>query len=174
MCIRVWDKMAEEVQFDLIGCWEDMAFNGGMLISPTIFRKFMLPNYLKISQFAKEHDIPIILVDSDGFIEDLVPLMQEGGVTSMYPFEVQAGNDIVKIMKNNKNLSAVGCLDKNVMDIGKTAIDKEMEKARKLIRNGRIIPGPDHFPIKSSFENYRYFMEQLKEAVMTETDIQGT
>jgi len=43
----------------------------------------------------------------------------------------------------------------------------EMKRARKLIQKCRLIPGPDHFPIKSSFNNYRYFMESLKEVVMT-------
>jgi hypothetical protein len=48
-----------------------------------------------------------------------------------------------------------------------------MVRARELIKTGRLIPGPDHFPIKSSFENYRYFMERLKEVVMTTKPEQG-
>lgn len=173
MCLAVWERMTGDAAFDLIECWEDMAFNGGSLISPAIFREFLLPNYLKISRFAKEHEIPIVLVDSDGFIEELVPLMLEGGVNCLYPFEVQAGNDVLKVRERYPDLGAVGCLDKNSMDGGEEAIDREMMRARALIRRGRIIPGPDHFPIKSSFKNYRYFMERLKEVVMEETDING-
>ena len=167
MCISIWSKMTNDVEFDLIECWEDMAFNSGALISPDMFREFMKPNYQKIKRFAEENNIVIILVDSDGFIEDLAELMFESGVNCMYPFEVQAGNDARKIHDRYPNLGIVGCLNKNVMDNGKDAIDKEMEKARELIKKGRLIPGPDHFPINSSFENYRYFMERLKEVVMT-------
>ena len=173
MCIGIWSKMAENVEFDLIECWEDMAFNSGALISPALFREFMKPNYLKIKRFAQEHNIGIILVDSDGYIEDLAALMIESGVNCMYPFEVQAGNNARKVLDRHEGLGAVGCLDKNVMDTGKNAIDAEMKRARELIRQGRIIPGPDHFPIKSSFENYRYFMESLKEVVMTTKPEQG-
>ena len=43
-----------------------------------------------------------------------------------------------------------------------------MERARALIRKGRFIPGPDHFVLKmATFADYRYFMERLREVVMT-------
>ena len=47
-------------------------------------------------------------------------------------------------------------------------VDREIEKARRYIRLGRFIPGPDHFVLSSvPWENYRYFMERLREVVMT-------
>ena len=61
-----------------------------------------------------------------------------------------------------------GGLEKNVMIGGKKEIDAEIEKARILIKKGRCIPGPDHFVlVGTSFKNYRYFMEKLKEVIMT-------
>lgn len=169
MCIAIWEKMTCDVEFDLIECWEDMAYNGGVLISPDIFREFIKPNYIKIADFAREHDIKIILVDSDGNIEKLTELMLESGVTAMYPYEVQAGNDAGKMIDKYPILSIIGGLDKNVMDRGKDAIDLEMEKARRLIKKGRFIPGPDHFPVNASWDSYRYFMERLREVVMSTT-----
>ena len=51
---------------------------------------------------------------------------------------------------------------------GRAAIDREMERARGLIRKGRFIPGPDHFVLSDvTYANYRYFMESLREVVMT-------
>jgi hypothetical protein len=45
-----------------------------------------------------------------------------------------------------------------------------MEKARMLIEKGRFIPGPDHFVLSDvTWEHYRYFMESLREVVMTTT-----
>jgi hypothetical protein len=61
-------------------------------------------------------------------------------------------------------------LDKETMARGREAIDREIEKARGLIRLGRLIPGPDHFVLSNvSFESYRYFMERLREVIMTTT-----
>lgn len=168
MAIHIWEKQAKDVQFDLIECWEDMASKNGSFISPKTFREFMTPCYKKISAFAAKHGIKVILVDSDGFVEDLTEFMLEGGVTAMYPYEVLAGNDVAKVLDRYPKVGVIGGLRKECMYEGKEAIDREIEKARMLIRKGRYIPGPDHFVLKTcTFANYRYFMERLKEVVMT-------
>jgi len=168
MVIEIGEKMLEETDFDLIECWEDMACRTGCLISPKTFREFMKPHYEKLAFFAKKYEIETILVDSDGYIEDLVPLMLESGVTALYPFEVQSGNDCFRVRKNHPEVGIIGGLNKNAMADGPEAIAREIEKARQLIRLGRFIPGPDHFVLSDvTFANYRYFMEQLRTAVLT-------
>jgi hypothetical protein len=168
MAIRVWEKQVADVDFDLIECWEDMASKNGCLISPAMFREFMTPCYQRIAAFAKDHGIRVILVDSDGLIEELTGLMLEAGVTAMYPYEVLAGNDVARVLDRYPTVGAIGGLRKESMYEGKAAIDAEMEKARMLIKKGRFIPGPDHFVLSyASFANYRYFMERLREVVMT-------
>lgn len=168
VAIEIWSKMVKDVDFDLIECWEDMASKNGSLISALLFREFMKPNYEKIAQFAQDHGIKIILVDSDGNIMELTGLMLQSGVTALYPYEVQAGNDVASTLDKYPQLGIIGGLDKNVMAQGRKEIDAEIEKARQLIRKGRYIPGPDHFVLSDvSFANYRYFMEQLREVVMT-------
>ena len=168
MAIEIWDKMVAEADFDLIECWEDMAFRSGSLVSPKTFREFMTPNYRKLADFAKQHDIQVILIDSDGYIEDLTEVMLEAGVTALYPYEVQSGNDVARVLDRFPTVGCIGGLDKQVMAQGKEAIDREMDRARGLIEKGRFIPGPDHFVLSDvSFANYRYFMEQLREVVMT-------
>ena len=166
--IAIWEKLVADVEFDLIECWEDMAFRDGSLISPRMFREFLAPQYGKVATFAKEHGIEIILVDSDGYVEELTALMQEAGVTALYPYEVQSGNDVARVRARFPEFACLGGLDKQVMARGKGAIDAEIERARELIKLGRFIPGPDHFVLSDvSFANYRYFMERLRDVVMT-------
>ncbi len=168
MAIKIWKKQVAEVDFDLIECWEDMASKNGSLISPGMFDEFMAPCYRRIAGFARENGIQVILVDSDGFIEELTRSMLQAGVTALYPYEVLAGNDIDRMHNRYPEAGVIGGLRKEAMYEGKGAIDREMEKARHLIRKGRYIPGPDHFVLKiASFANYRYFMESLREVVMT-------
>ncbi|MHC4983829.1 MAG: uroporphyrinogen decarboxylase family protein [Planctomycetota bacterium] len=168
MAVAVWEKMTAEVHFDLIECWEDMASKNGPLISPTHFREFMKPNYQRIAQFAAAHGIEIILIDSDGQIEQLTEWMLDAGATALYPYEVQAGNDAAAMLDEFPRLGVIGGLDKNAMAAGRDAINREMERAARLIEKGRFIPGPDHFVLSDvSFANYRYFMEQLRQVVMT-------
>ncbi|MBT3374816.1 MAG: hypothetical protein HN742_02135 [Lentisphaerae bacterium] len=172
--LQLWEKQCVNIQFDLIECWEDMACRTGSIISPATFREFMTPNYRKIAAFAKAHDIEIILVDSDGLIEDLTELMVEGGVNALYPYEVQSGNEVARVRERFPRVGCVGGLDKQVMARGKDAIDREMERARGLIEGGYFIPGPDHFVLSDvDFAEYRYFMEQLREVVLTTVPNQG-
>lgn len=174
MCLEVWEKQAAEVQFDLIECWEDMAYNSGSLISPQTFREFMTPNYRRIAEWGRDHGIAIVLVDSDGYIDDLTELMVEAGVTAMYPYEVQAGCDVAAVLKRYPTVGCIGGLDKQCMARGRDAMDREVEKAGRLIELGRFIPGPDHFVLSDvSFESYRYFMEQLREVVLSTTPGSG-
>jgi len=166
--IQLWEKQTVEVEFDLIECWEDMASKNGSLISPAMFNEFMAPCYRRIADFAREHGIEVILVDSDGFIEELTEPMLEAGVNTLYPYEALAGNDVGRVLDRYPNVGIIGGLRKEAMYEGKEAIDREMVKAREWIKKGRYIPGPDHFVLElASFANYRYFMESLRDVVMT-------
>jgi hypothetical protein len=167
MNLKLWTKLACEIDFDLIESWEDMCFKGGCLVSPEIFGKFLAPNFRKIRTFADEHGIPIVLVDSDGNTEELTGWLTGAGVNALYPFEVQAGNDVAQILDRYPSLGCLGGLDKNSMAHGKREMDREMEKAEFLIKKGRYIPGPDHFVLSDvPFENYHYFMNRLREVVL--------
>jgi len=167
MCIKIWEKMVVNTDFDLIECWEDMAFKCGSLVSREHFDEFLKPQYRRICDFAGNAEIPLVLVDSDGNIQELVKWMADAGVNSMYPFEVEAGNDLAKARADVPNMGCLGGLDKECMARGKAEMDYELEKARALIPLGRFIPGPDHFVLENvGFENYEYFMRGLKKVVL--------
>lgn len=168
MVLEIWEEMVAQVDFDLVECWEDMASKNGALLSPAMFREFMAPQYRRIADFARGHGIEILLVDSDGYTDDLAGLMVEAGVTALYPFEVGAGCDVPGTRARLPDLGIIGGLDKQCMACGRQAVDREMAKAREFIRLGRFIPGPDHFVLSNvTWPDYRYFMERLREVVMT-------
>jgi hypothetical protein len=164
--LAIWEQMVASVEFDLIECWEDMASKNGALLSPAMFRQFMAPQYRRIAAFAQAHGIEIILVDSDGYIDELAGLMLEAGVTAMYPFEVGAGCDVPRVRVRYPQLGMIGGLDKQAMACGRQAMERELDKARHYIRLGRFIPGPDHFVLSNvTWPDYRYFMQRLREVV---------
>ena len=168
LMLDIWEQMVAEVDFDLIECWEDMASKNGALLSPAMFRQFMAPQYRRIAAFARAHRIDIVLVDSDGYIDELAGLMWEAGVTAMYPFEVGAGCDVVAVRRRLPELGMIGGLDKQAMAGGKEAMERELAKVPGYIRLGRFIPGPDHFVLSNvSWPDYRYFMQRLREIVLT-------
>lgn len=55
-----------------------MAYKNGPMISPDIFREFMLPQYKKLTGFFKEYGIKNFFVDTDGNYEKLIPLFLGG------------------------------------------------------------------------------------------------
>lgn len=164
--IETFREAVEKVKVDYASFWEDMAYRKGPHISPRLFREFMLPNYRKVTRFLTEHGIDILMVDSDGNIDDLVPLFLEGGVNCLFPLEVKAGVDAVALRKRyGERLLLIGNMDKTALAKGGEAIEKEVDsKVPYLIKQGGYIPSVDHLvPPDVSFQNYAYYISLIKE-----------
>jgi uroporphyrinogen decarboxylase len=143
-----------------------MAGRNGSLISPKMVRDFMMPNYRKIRDFASANDIPIISVDTDGKVDELVPIMMENGVNFIYPFEVQAGCDVEDYRSKYPRLGIFGGLDKRALARDKEAIDQELARAARMLPLGGYLPGPDHLvPPDVSWKNYAYFMRGVRDLI---------
>ena len=164
--IAIYKKILGDVQLDHIHIWEDMSGKQGPLISPAMFREFMTPNYKKITAFAKENGIAVISVDTDGNMDVMMPLLSEAGINMVFPFEVQAGCDVVAIKKQYPDICLNGGIDKRALALGRDAIDGELERVAELFETSGYIPGLDHLPHPEiSFQNYVYFTERLKEMI---------
>ena len=165
--IALFDGVLKEVDVDAIFLWEDMCYKAGPLISPDMFREFILPGYKKLTSFLKEYGVKIINVDSDGDVWKLIPLWIEGGVTGLYPFEVAAGMDVVEVRKAFPKLGIIGGIDKMAVAKSKEAIDQELEsKVPFMLRSGGYIPHIDHaVSADINFENFKYYRQRLEEIV---------
>jgi len=163
--IEIYGKVLEEVQPDSADFWEDMCYKNGSFISPALFCEFMMPCYKKLIGFLRSNGIHHFCVDSDGNVQEVIPLFLKCGMTGMLPFEVQAGNDIVKIRKRYPQLQIYGGIDKNLIAQGKRAIDAELEaKLPFLLQQGGYIPFLDHLvPPTISWENFQYYRKRIKE-----------
>ena len=165
--IALFDVVLKEVDVDAVFIWEDMCYKGGPLISPAMFREFILPGYQKLTGFLREHGVKIVNVDSDGDVWKLIPLWIEGGVTVLYPFEVAAGMDVIEVRQAFPNLGIMGGIDKRAIAQGKEAIDRELEsKVPFMLEHGGFIPTIDHMVSPDiSFENFRYYREKLEQMI---------
>ena len=166
---RTIERAVKEVDFDYAIFGEDIAYKNGPLLSPKIVKEFMVPRYKRITRLLRENGIDIIFIDSDGNVEELIPLWLEAGINGVYPLEVAAGMDPVALRKKyGKNLVMMRGIDKRALIEGKDAIDRELEsKLPYLCREGGYIPGCDHLvPPDVSLENYLYFLERMKEITL--------
>ena len=165
--VSLWDQALSQIKVDCVHFWEDMAYKSGSLISPATFREFMMPAYKKVTNMLKDHGISVIVVDSDGKVDQLIPLFLESGLTGMYPFEVQAGNDIVAIREQYPKMHIFGGIDKIKISRGKAAIDEELEaKIPVMLDKLGYIPHIDHSVHPDiSWKDFCYYRNRLKEMI---------
>lgn len=154
-----------EMQFDYAFIWEDNCYKHGMLHSPAVFKEFMAPYYRQMVEFFRSAGIEIITVDSDGNNDQFLPLLLDVGVTSLHPFEVAAGMDVVAVGRQYPKLQIWGGLDKRALARGREAIDAELARVIPAMKHrGGYAAGLDHnIPPDVPRENHRYFLQRLLE-----------
>ncbi|MDP6708601.1 MAG: uroporphyrinogen decarboxylase family protein [Alphaproteobacteria bacterium] len=159
-------RATEDLRIDCVRFWEDMAYRSGPLISPDMFRKFMLPRYRTITDFLRSRGVEILHVDSDGDVTELIPLWLEVGINFPWPLEVAAGTDAIALRKEyGRDIVLSGNIDKRVFRDGKEAIKAEvMAKVPYLMESGPYFPCLDHaVPPDVSLEDFRYYINLLLE-----------
>ena len=159
-------RALDDVDFDFVQVWEDMAYNHGSLISPATFREFMTPYYRQVTDFIRSKGIDVILVDCDGNVNDMVDLFIEAGVTGLYPLERVAGTDPFMIREKYPDFLLLGGIDKIQVGKGPDAIDAHLEPIPALIDKGGFIPFVDHrVPSDVNFARFIYYMEAKRKVI---------
>ena len=165
--IAMMSQVLDCTDVDVYGFWEDMAYKTGPLIGPQMMRRFMLPRYRRVVEFLRGRGVDLIALDSDGRISELIPVWLEAGINVLYPFEVQAGMDVVQVRRRyGRDLRIWYGIDKRALARGPQAIDAELARVEPLMREGGYLPGPDHsIPPDVPFDSYCYYLDRLWETV---------
>jgi len=145
---------------------EDMAFKMHAMVSPAAAREFFLPVWLRWGEIIRKAGVPIYEVDSDGFIDELIPVWLEAGINVCQPMEVAAGSDINVLRKKyGRKVAFRGGVDKRAMAKGGKVIENEIRRLEPVIRGGGYIPSCDHgVPNDVSWPNYLRYVELLAKA----------
>ena len=168
--VSLYDQVLQQTSVDYCIVWEDMCYVAGPLISPRMFREFMLKPYQRLTGLLRDHGVDVIYVDTDGDCWKLLDLFIEGGVTAMYPFEVQSNMDVREVRRKYPHLVLQGGIDKKVLAKGKEAIDRELEAKVPVAAGGGYIPHIDHAtPPDVPFEAFAYYRRKL-DAMLDEID----
>jgi hypothetical protein len=160
-------RIQKEVPFFKFFMGEDICYKNGMLISPAMAEEFLFPYYrdlldsLKNGQQQPMH----IEVDTDGNLEQALPLYRKAGFNAFMPFEAAAGNDVVKLAGQYPDVVMSGGFDKRILADSKDAIRNEIERIIPFMtERGGYIPTCDHtVPSNVPYENYLYYRELITE-----------
>ncbi len=165
--IAIFDRILKDVEVDCALLWEDMSYKSGPMISPHMVKEFMVPAYKKVTSFLRDNGVDVILLDTDGDCWKLIPLFLEAGITGLYPFEVQAGMDVVEVRKVFPRLQILGGLDKRNLALDKNTVEEELSyKLPFMLERGGYVPAADHLVTpEATWENFSYYRRRIEELV---------
>ena len=138
--------LVERLKPEILKVGEDCCYNHGMLISPQHFLDFCGPAYREIVQWARSVGTEAVVVDTDGNITQLIPLLDQLGVNGVYPVECKAGNDLFALRQRFPEFIFFGWLEKEVINEGNEDMIEEeiLSKVPGLLKTGRYFPNLDH------------------------------
>ncbi len=167
LTLTMIDRIPADGEFDLAWWWEDMCYNRGPLISPTMFAEMLVPRYRRITDRLRKRGVTLNVLDCDGRINELVPGWLEGGINCMFPLEA-AHTDAFRLREEfGDRLLLLGGVDKRALIAGPEGIDREIERLVPLVRRGGYIPCVDHrVPADVTLANYLYYLRK-KEILLT-------
>lgn len=162
--LKLIDRLLPGAAPDRLYINEDMAYKAHCMISPAMTREFILPAYKKWIPRVKSCGCQVAEIDSDGYIDELIPLWIETGFNCCSPIEVAAHCDVVRFReKYGRNMAYLGGIDKRIIAVGGRELEKHvMDTVPALFRDGGYIPGCDHgVPPDISWKNYLEFVKML-------------
>lgn len=160
-------KILQITTFDRFYMSEDMAYKANSMISPKMVKEFCKPGWSEWSTLVKNAGVPIVDMDSDGYVGELISLWIDSGINVCDPIEVAAYNDIVKYRKVfGRQMAFQGGIDKRAIAKGGDVLETELKRIEPLINEGGFIPSCDHgVPSDVSWPNFVAYSRQL--AAMT-------
>jgi len=113
----------------------------------------------------RAHGVQHVMVDSDGWIGQLIDGWLEAGVNVMFPLERAAGTDPVMLREQyGPQLLLMGGVDKMKIARGGDDLVRELEHLAPLVEAGGYIPHCDHLcPADVSLDKYRFYLSKKRE-----------
>jgi uroporphyrinogen-III decarboxylase len=110
-CIALY-REALRLGAEVLVLGDDAAHRDGPMISPAMWREFILPRHRRI---VRALDVPVIW-HSDGNIEPLLPFAVEAGFVGVHGLEPAAGVDLARIKGEfGRQLTLIGNIDVRVL-----------------------------------------------------------
>jgi hypothetical protein len=157
-------RVLEHYQPDWLLISEDMAYKAHSMISPAAARELLAPSYMRWVTTAKGAGVPLVVIDSDGYIEDLIPIWIDAGIDVCTPVEVAAHNDIVRLRNRfGTRMAYWGGIDKRAIAEGGSTIVRELDRVCSLFdMGGGLVPSCDHgVPHDISWPNFVHYGREL-------------
>jgi hypothetical protein len=164
-------RLLTEVTIDYATFYEPIASNDGPVISPAMFRRFVLPGYRKVLKLLARHGVPLrILCTTGGNLSSLLPGLVETGINGFWISNLHnTGMSYSQLRRDyGTDIALIGGIDSTSLDQDEGAVRRAVEETVPgLLREGHYLPCLDDRPrINHSFRQYRYFRRLLEEMAL--------
>lgn len=156
--------LVERIRPEIVKIGEDCCYNHGMLIGPEHFRSLCAEPYREIVDLGRACGAEVTVVDTDGKIDDFLPVLAELGINGVYPIEAKANADLFALRRRFPEFIFFGWLEKEAVNEGnESLIEEEIgSKVPGMIARGRYFPNIDHsLQPMCMFANVCTFMARL-------------
>jgi hypothetical protein len=165
------EKLLAEAAIDYATIYEPIASNSGPVISPAMFRHFVLPGYRKVLKLLERHGVPLrILCTTGGNLSSLLPGLIEAGINGFWISNIRdAGMSYPELRRiYGPDIALIGGIDATSLARNADAVRRAVEETVPgLLREGRYLPCLDDRPRSNhSFRQYRYFRELLAQTAL--------
>lgn len=165
LVLSMFEYFAESDAVDVIWYSDDIAYISGLMMSPTILRKYFFPWLKKIGDMAKSSNKPLIY-HTDGLLFDVMEDIIDCGVDALHPIEPQAMAIAEVKQRYGDRLCLIGHVDVDLLARGST--EQVREQVRKNIEEaayngGYCIGSGNSIPDYVKYENYIAMLEAAKE-----------
>ncbi|NOZ20573.1 MAG: hypothetical protein GXP25_05725 [Planctomycetes bacterium] len=159
--MELLDEPLKNIQVDEIILNEDMAFKGQSMLSPAKMQEFMVPRYKRLYDFFKERNVEAVVMDCDGYNNQILDTMYPDVIDGIQPIEIAAGNDPEEILTDYPGIFIHGGIDKREMRFSREQLRAEVAQRFKTAWElGGYIPHVDHgVPPDIPLRNFLYYVE---------------
>jgi hypothetical protein len=165
------DRLLAEATIDYATFYEPIASNRGPVISPSMFRHFVLPGYRKVLKLLARYEVPLrILCTTGGNLSALLPDLIEVGINGFWISNIRdAGMSYSELRRTyGPDIALIGGIDATSLAQDESAIRHAVEDTVPvLLRDGHYLPCLDDRPRNNhSFQQYCYFRQLLAETAL--------
>lgn len=141
------DKMLTDTgeRSDVMFIGNDFGTQLNLMISPELFRRFVMPSLKRLIDVGKKHGKKV-MVHSCGSIYQIIPDLIDAGVDILHPLQAQAaGMSAVELKQYKHDIAFVGGIDAQSFFVNATPqqIKDEVHRVRDILGPGIVI-SPSH------------------------------
>lgn len=159
--MELLDEALGHIKIDIMMLNEDMGFKKQAMMSPPLMREFLLPNYRKLYRFFHDKGVDTLVMDSDGYNNQILDVLYPEAIDGIQPIEIAAHNDPEEILTDYPGIHIHGGVDKRELRFSREQLRHEVARRyRTAWRHGGYIPHVDHgVPPDIPLRNFLYFVE---------------